>query len=93
LSKSLNVIVATLIFGAAVYQVIVENAVVIKSIDEYKEQLSNEERKRGKLYSEDCSSGNREDFKNCKSFSSLKERGCFGYTTRETGTEMRYAHL
>jgi len=57
-----------------------------ESLDTYVRELSEVS---GELYCKTESGGERHPFGSCASFSALKEKGCFGYTTIEIKNEMR----
>jgi hypothetical protein len=45
----------------------------------------------GVLYCEENSIGKNIEFKNCESFTALKKKGCFGYSTYAMSVESRYS--
>jgi hypothetical protein len=65
----------------------------MNTIDEYRTELSLEEKSGGKLYCEKSTDKKRENFSSCESFLNLQKRGCYGRSTRAIGTELRYEML
>ena len=60
------------------------------SIKEYKEALLVLENRGGSLYCPDLESD--KQFSDCKSFESLREKGCYGYSTAAMRMESRYSN-
>ncbi len=63
----------------------------VASVDEYLGQLAIQEAGGGELYCEDATGEKRQPFNSCDGFEKLRERGCYGYTTYEINSELRYA--
>lgn len=77
------------VFAICTHLVAAEDPVPgVISLDDYMEKLQREVTIGGRLYCQD--KFEEENFKDCKSFNSLKARGCYGETTRDMSVENRY---
>lgn len=65
----------------------------LSSLQDYLKALELREQNGATLYCEDISPAVREEFSSCKSFNSLRERGCYGYTSYEISREINYSDL
>ena len=63
------------------------------SLEEYLKTLERREQNGSTLYCEDISPAGRDKYNSCSSFTSLRKRGCYGYTSYEISREISYAGL